>query len=87
MKANQANVTLHSFYDIINSDLEGQDHPPTPDSIFTICYTSGTTGRRKGAKIAHKNLVATIAGILNNNFSFNSDDCHLSYLPFPHIFE
>ena len=87
LKANQANVTLHSFYDIINSDLEGQDHPPTPDSIFTICYTSGTTGRRKGAKIAHKNLVATIAGILNNNFSFNSDDCHLSYLPLTHMLE
>jgi long-chain acyl-CoA synthetase len=29
---------------------------PTPDSIFTLCYTSGTTGDPKGAMITHRNI-------------------------------
>ena len=85
--ASEVGIKLHLFSDLVNSNIEIQDNPPSPDSIFTICYTSGTTGNRKGAMISHANIVATIAGCITTGFNFNSSDCHLSYLPLAHMME
>lgn len=85
--ARDANVSLHQLNELIERDVDGEDHPPSPSSVFTICYTSGTTGRKKGAVITHKNITATIAGVLGNHFIFNSEDVHLSYLPLSHMME
>ena len=69
------------------SSESGTDNPPSPESIFTICYTSGTTGRTKGALIRHSNMIATMSGLSDRNFVFKPEDVHLSYLPLAHIME
>ncbi|KNC97623.1 uncharacterized protein SPPG_07091 [Spizellomyces punctatus DAOM BR117] len=64
--------------------------PPKPADVFTICYTSGTTGLPKGAMITHRNVVAAGAGMcatLPNAYKLNKSDRHLSYLPLSHMFE
>ncbi|KNE70505.1 hypothetical protein AMAG_14629 [Allomyces macrogynus ATCC 38327] len=61
-------------------------HPPTPEDLCTICYTSGTTGNPKGAMLTHGNMAATnMLGY--HGLVYGRDDTHLSYLPLSHIFE
>ena len=62
-------------------------NPPSPSDVATICYTSGTTGKPKGAVISHQNLVAVSAAGLDSCMHVRSDDVYLSFLPLPHIFE
>ena len=73
---------------LIGSLSPCRPHPPTPSSIATLCYTSGTTGVPKGAIITHRNLVAVANAGLSSCFpDMNSSDLYLSFLPLPHIFE
>lgn len=60
---------------------------PTPDDIFTICYTSGTTGNPKGVLTTHRNICATLGGCEIIGVICKEDDVHYSYLPLAHIFE
>ncbi|PVU94987.1 hypothetical protein BB560_005899, partial [Smittium megazygosporum] len=62
------------------------------DTPTTICYTSGTTGKPKGAVLMQKNLLSVIEGanvmIESGEFaSITSADTYLSFLPLAHIFE
>ncbi|MFT4978644.1 MAG: malonyl-CoA/methylmalonyl-CoA synthetase [Myxococcota bacterium] len=49
-----------------------------------ICYTSGTTGRPKGAVIEHRNILGTVAG-LHEAWRWSADDVLLHALPLFHI--
>ncbi|XP_078436220.1 long chain acyl-CoA synthetase 6, peroxisomal-like isoform X2 [Wolffia australiana] len=60
--------------------------PPKPDDVYTICYTSGTTGTPKGVVLTHKNMIASVAGF-NTNVPFYTSDIYISYLPLAHIYE
>eukprot|EP00708_Paratrimastix_pyriformis_P002230 GAFH01000972.1.p1 GENE.GAFH01000972.1~~GAFH01000972.1.p1 ORF type:complete len:686 (-),score=155.66 GAFH01000972.1:131-2188(-) len=65
------------------------DVPPSPDDLFTIVYTSGTTGSPKGAMITHRNMMAASA-MLNDRYPHapaGTFDVMISYLPLAHIFE
>ncbi|CAD6186702.1 unnamed protein product [Caenorhabditis auriculariae] len=67
--------------------------PPSPESIYVICHTSGTTGRPKGVEMSHSALLAAVAGILTswltppNNWTFGKDDVYFSFLSLAHIYE
>jgi long-chain acyl-CoA synthetase len=65
-----------------------QPIPPTPETITTINYTSGTTGMPKGAVLTHANAVAALVGPkLMEAIDGNPGDTIMSFLPLAHIYE
>lgn len=63
----------------------------TADSIFTFCYTSGTTSLPKAAMLAHQSSLSMIAAADDSDFLgwevIGGGDSYLSYLPLAHVFE
>lgn len=54
------------------------------DDIAMICYTSGTTGRCKGAAISHRNLIANMKA-LHTSWAWSDRDILLHILPLFHV--
>ncbi len=57
-----------------------------PDDPVVILYTSGTTGRSKGAMLSHANIFSNIS-TLPPIFKLDEDIRMLSFLPINHVFE
>ena len=57
--------------------------PAAADDLAAILYTSGTTGRSKGAMLSHRNL-ASNALALHRIWGFREDDVLLHALPIYH---
>ncbi len=53
------------------------------DDIAALLYTSGTTGRSKGAMLSHRNLLSN-AQVLADEWRFSADDVLLHTLPIFH---
>lgn len=70
--------------------LRGQVHPgrpgAEPDQTAVILYTSGTTGRSKGAMLSHANIVSNIQGT-TRHLQLDKSIHTLSFLPINHVFE
>jgi len=58
--------------------------PRRGDDLAAILYTSGTTGRSKGAMLSHRNLAAN-AEVLHNYWRFRPGDVLLHMLPIFHV--
>ncbi|MHB8910793.1 MAG: malonate--CoA ligase [Syntrophales bacterium] len=56
----------------------------TGDDLAAILYTSGTTGRSKGAMLSHRNLVSN-AEVLHRYWRFQPGDRLLHMLPIFHV--
>ena len=59
---------------------------PTPDSLASIIYTSGTSGTSKGVMLSHENLCSQIEMIFDL-FPITPSDVFLSVLPLSHAYE
>jgi malonyl-CoA/methylmalonyl-CoA synthetase len=57
--------------------------PRAPDDLAAILYTSGTTGRSKGAMLTHENLFSN-AETLARAWRFTADDVLIHALPIYH---
>ena len=88
--AKEAGFNVYTVKQIVD---EGKAHPTlvkdvevSPDSVWTLCYTSGTTGDPKGAMINQGNFCSELA-LFNfmDKYKFESTDQILSYLPLAHI--
>ena len=58
--------------------------PRTGDDLAAILYTSGTTGRSKGAMLTHANLLSN-ALTLRDLWQWRSDDVLIHVLPIYHV--
>jgi malonyl-CoA/methylmalonyl-CoA synthetase len=67
--------TLEPMTDVVERD---------PDDLAAICYTSGTTGRSKGAMLSHRNLESN-ARTLRDIWGFQDGDVLLHALPLFHV--
>lgn len=59
-----------------------------PDDLAILVYTSGTTGRPKGAMLKHRNLIATLSAAANGLFDGVPEGGErVAFLPLCHIAE
>jgi malonyl-CoA/methylmalonyl-CoA synthetase len=85
-----ATLTLGTRGDGIFPDLANSQSDVSPvidrsdNDLAVICYTSGTTGRSKGAMITHGNLLSNAQSLVRL-WGFKSDDVLLHALPLYHI--
>ena len=67
--------------------LQNDSHRPAPrraDDLAAILYTSGTTGRSKGAMLSHGNLLSN-AAMLKGYWGWRGDDVLIHALPIFHV--
>jgi malonyl-CoA/methylmalonyl-CoA synthetase len=75
-----------SYPHLLNQDLAVMDlpNPTSEDDPALLCYTSGTTGRSKGAMITHGNLIHNLQA-LHQAWHWSERDILLHALPLFHI--
>jgi long-chain acyl-CoA synthetase len=61
-------------------------HPTDPSDTAVILYTSGTTGKPKGAELTHSNLLLNCALVVPRLLPITRDDVALAALPLFHSF-
>ncbi|KAG0275831.1 hypothetical protein BGZ95_008335 [Linnemannia exigua] len=85
--AQDKSVLLYDWAEVEAFGIKyGRKHTPaTPDDVYTICYTSGTTGLPKGAILTHRNVNAVLASA-DATTPMTADDVLISFLPLPHVF-
>ena len=69
-----------------SADPVSAPHPTSPVDTAVILYTSGTTGRPKGAELTHSNLLINCSIVVPRLIAVGPDDVMLATLPLFHSF-
>jgi long-chain acyl-CoA synthetase len=77
---------LRAVDELGDETAELATRPVDPDTLATIVYTSGTTGRPKGVMLSHGAIRANATGV-NALIPARHSDVFLSFLPLSHILE
>lgn len=81
---------LYDFWKEIGSEevkaFELSIPDPSLDALFTLSYTSGTTGLPKGVMLSNGNMVSAIVSCDLQMTVSTEPDSVLSYLPLAHVF-
>lgn len=88
--ANELGVSLRLIGEVLEFGKQNRCEPVPikGEDVFTVCYTSGTTGAPKGVVLKNQSPVASINGFLaKSNYIIKKGHVHMSYLPLAHIFE
>lgn len=83
----QKDKRLLSLIDWLPHQTESLELPQLDiNSLATIVYTSGTTGRPKGVMLSHKNILSNAYSSLQA-IPIGPEEVYLSFLPLSHTFE
>jgi long-chain acyl-CoA synthetase len=67
-------------------ELEARLAAAAPDDLYTLIYTSGTSGPPKGVMLTHQNVLAAIF-MTSCIMALKETDVSLCFLPLSHVFE
>jgi long-chain acyl-CoA synthetase len=82
---------FEQVFALLDEDLERERRKSLlarvqPDSVASLIFTSGTTGKPKGVMLSHRNFTFMVSE-LTRAFEFGVNDGMLSVLPLHHTFE
>ncbi|HEV8139886.1 MAG TPA: AMP-binding protein [Pyrinomonadaceae bacterium] len=83
--------TFDEIYELPSQEVEDEriallPQRVSPQSVASLIFTSGTTGRPKGVMLSHRNLTSMVS-MLSSVFDMDTSDGVLSVLPLHHTFE
>ncbi|VEF48739.1 AMP-dependent synthetase and ligase [Bacillus freudenreichii] len=82
----QLNIELETFSEILHSgDIDFRPVPVTREDTAVVLYTSGTTGKPKGAMLTHENLYSNARDI-RDYLKMDNEDTVITTLPMFHVF-
>ncbi|MCW9706690.1 AMP-dependent synthetase/ligase [Fodinibius salsisoli] len=70
----------------LEEEIQRRSQVVAPEDLATLVYTSGTTGKPKGAMLTHRNIVSNVKAAHQMIDIYDEDRC-LSFLPLCHSFE
>ncbi|ONH69668.1 Long-chain-fatty-acid--CoA ligase 2 [Cyberlindnera fabianii] len=87
-EANSKGIHLIDFKNLLEiGTANPREHiVPTPDTLYTITFTSGTTGTPKGVELRHSHISAA-ATFLFTHVTFPNNPVSLVFLPLAHVYE